>query len=148
MSIFRRYCNFTRRAGTNRHTVPHGVFEECKLTFLIDFRKAITRHKFPPELVLNADQTPSLYVIVGKMTSKNSSSVPIKGLTNKRKITLTFLFHCRSSRQYSSYTNGKLPEISQWASSFQMVLQVSQNEKHYSNKAETLSLIDSHQAIR
>ena len=92
-SIYRR-CNFTRRAGTTtRPPVPRGVFEECKLTFLINISRAITQHKIPPELVLNADQTASSYVSVGRMTmaSKNSSSVPIKGLTDKRNLTLTFV---------------------------------------------------------
>lgn len=91
-SIYRR-CNFTRRAGTTtRPTVPRRVFEECKLTFLTDISRAITQHKIPPELVLNANQTPSSYVSVGRMTmaSKNSPSVPIKGLPDKRNVMLTF----------------------------------------------------------
>ena len=51
------------------------------------------KHNIPPELVLNADQTPSSYVSVGRMTmaEKNSKSVPIKGLTDERNITLTFV---------------------------------------------------------
>lgn len=61
--------------------------------FLSDINKTINEHKIPPELVLNADQTPCLYVSVGKMTMapRNSSSVPIKGLTDKRSITLTYV---------------------------------------------------------
>ena len=62
------------------------MYEECKLSFLTDIDKCIKKHKIPPELVLNADQTPSSYVSVGRMTmaEKNSKSVPIKGLTDKR----------------------------------------------------------------
>ena len=47
----------------------------------------------PPELVLNSDQTPSSYVSVGKstMARHGSKSVPIKGLTDKRAITLNFV---------------------------------------------------------
>lgn len=92
-SVYRR-CGFSRRAGTtNRPPVPRGLFEECKLMFLSDINKTINEHKIPPELVLNADQTPCLYVSVGKMTMApgNSSSVPIKGLTDKRSITLTYV---------------------------------------------------------
>ena len=68
------------------------MFEECKLTFLTDINKLMTESKIPPELVLNADQTPCSYVSVGRMTmaARNSSSVPIKGLTDKRNITVTF----------------------------------------------------------
>lgn len=93
-SIYRR-CNFSRRAGTTtRPPVPRGLYEECKLSFLTDIDKCIRKHKIPPELVLNADQTPSqTHVSVGRMTmaEKNSQSVPIKGLTDKRNITLTFV---------------------------------------------------------
>ena len=66
------------------------MYEECKLTFLTDIERCIATHSIPPQLLLNADQTPSSYVFVGKMTmaARNSSSVPIKGLTDKRNITL------------------------------------------------------------
>ena len=92
-SVYRRY-GFSRRARTTtRPPVPRGLFEGRKLTFLSDINKTINEHKIPPELVLNADQTPCSYVSVGKMTmaARNSSSVPIKGLTDKRSITLTFV---------------------------------------------------------
>ena len=80
-SIYRR-CNFSRRAGTTtKPPVPRGVYEECKLTYLSDIDNCIKQHKIPPELILNADQTPSSYVSVGRMTmaATNSQSVPIKG---------------------------------------------------------------------
>ena len=85
-SIYRR-CNFSRRAGTTtRPPVPLGIYEECKLTFLSDIERCIATHSITRQLLLNADQTPSSYVSVGKMTmaARNSSWVPIKGLTDKR----------------------------------------------------------------
>ena len=47
----------------------------------------------PAELILNSDQTPSSYVSVGKKTiaARGSMSVLIKGLTDKRNITLNFV---------------------------------------------------------
>ena len=58
-SIYRR-CNFSRCAGmTTKPPVPRGVYEECKLTYLSDIDNCIKQHKIPPELILNADQTPS-----------------------------------------------------------------------------------------
>ena len=125
--------------------MPRGLFEECKLTFLSDINKAINEHKIPPELVLNADQTPCSNVSVGKMTMapRNSSSVPVKRLTDKRSITLTFVI---------SLSGNFLPVqiIYQWKSiarqsrnfQFPKGFLVSQNPKHYSNETETLSLID------
>ena len=144
-SIYRR-CNFTRRAGTTtRPTVPRRVFEECKLTFLTDISRAITQHKIPPELVLNANQTPSSYVSVGRMTmaSKNSPSVPIKGLPDKMNVMLTFfisLWGEFSPMQiiYQGKTSRSQPVGFKFPNGFA----VSQNEKHYSNEAETLSPID------
>ena len=69
-----------------------GIFDECRLTFLQDISSKVTEYNIPPELVINADQTPSSYVSVGKQTmaKKGSTSVPIKGLMDKRNITLTF----------------------------------------------------------
>jgi len=53
----------------------------------------VKQHKIPLELILNADQTSSFYVSVGRMTmaATNSQSVAIKGLTDKHNITLTFV---------------------------------------------------------
>ena len=58
-----------------------------------DIDNCIKQHKIPLELIFNADQTPSSYISVGLMTmaGANSQSVPIKGLTDKRSITLTFV---------------------------------------------------------
>lgn len=98
-SVYRRR-GFSRRAGTTtRPQGPRGLFEDCKLTFLSDINKTINEHKIPPELVLNADQTPCSYVSVGKMTMapRNSSSVPIKGLTDKRVLHLLLLYLSRAT---------------------------------------------------
>lgn len=87
-SIYRR-CNFSRRAGTTtKLPVPRGVYDKCKLTYLSDIGNCIKQHKIPPELILNADQTPSSYLSLGRMTraATNSQSVTIKGLTDKRNI--------------------------------------------------------------
>ena len=60
--------------------------------YLSGIDTCIKQHKIPPELILNADQTPSSYVSVGWMTmaETNSESVAIKELTDKRNIILTF----------------------------------------------------------
>ncbi|KAL9954832.1 hypothetical protein ACROYT_G042413 [Oculina patagonica] len=145
-SIYRR-CNFSRRAGTTtRPPVPRGMYEECKLSFLTDIDKCINKHNIPPELVLNADQTPSSYVSVGRMTmaEKNSKSVPIKGLTDKRSITLTFVISLAGEFLpmqviYQGKTKASLPRNFVFPKGFCLT----QNPKHYSNEEETLKLIDS-----
>ena len=135
------------RAGTTtRSPVPRGMYEECKLSFLTDIDKCINKHNIPPELVLNADQTPSSYVSVGRMTmaEKNSKSVPIKGLTDKRNITLTFVISLAGEFLpmqviYQGKTKASLPRNFVFPKGFCFT----QNPKHYSNEEETLKLIDS-----
>ena len=77
--------------GTTSHpSVPRGMYEECLSEYLRDVSQKIKSFSVLPELVLNA---PSLYGSVGKQTMavKSSKSIPIADLSDKRKITLTFV---------------------------------------------------------
>ena len=60
--------------------------------FKIYVLDVVKKHSIPPELIINSDQTLSPYVSASKITmaTKNSKSIPITGLTDKRSITLTF----------------------------------------------------------
>ena len=60
------------------------------MEYLRGIKDKIKKFNIPSELVLNADQTPSSYISVG-MAKSGSKSIPIKGLTDKRNITLTFV---------------------------------------------------------
>ena len=89
-----RHIGFTRRMGTTtRPPVPQGLYSECRREYLRDVHDKVKEHGIPLEQVLNADQTPSSYVFVGRstMAARGAKSVPIKGLTDKRNITLTFV---------------------------------------------------------
>ena len=72
--------------------MPYGLYTENRYTFLSSIVETVEQYSIPFELILNADQTPSSYISVGKMTmaKRKEKSVPIKGLTDKRNITLTF----------------------------------------------------------
>ena len=144
-SIYRR-CNFFRRAGTTtRPPVPLGIYGECKLTFLTDINSCIAVHSIPLQLVLNADRTPSSYVSVGKttMAACNSSSVPIKGLTDKRNITLTFVISLNGDfLPMQIIYQGKTKASQPRGFDFPCGFVVTQNPKHYSNELETLNLLD------
>ncbi len=65
------------------------------MEYLRGIKDKIKKFNIPSELVLNADQTPSSYISVGMaksgMAKSGSKSIPIKGLTDKRNITLTFV---------------------------------------------------------
>ena len=58
-----------QRAGMTLHPpVPLGVYEKCCLDFLSGIKKKMKELSIPPDLMLNADQTPSNYVSTGVMT--------------------------------------------------------------------------------
>ena len=77
------------------------------------------------------------------MAEKNSKSVPIKGLTDKRNITLTFVISLAGEflPMQVIYQGKKkfLPRNFVFPKGFYLT----QNPKHYSNEEETLKLIDS-----
>ncbi len=63
-SIYRRMGLCRRLGTTGRPPVPRGMDIDHKIKF----------HSIPPELILNADQTPSSYVSVGKLTMATQGS--------------------------------------------------------------------------
>ena len=144
-SLYRR-MGLTKRAGTtSRPPVPQGLFDECRLEYLGDIDKKIKQYKIPPELVLNSDQTPSSYVSVGKSTMavRGDKSIPIKGITDKRAITLNFIVTLSNQFLpmqviYSGKTKASQPRDFSFLKGFS----VTQNPKHWSNEVETLKLID------
>lgn len=80
-SIYRR-MGYSRKLGTTgRPPVPPGLYEECRLDFLGSIESKIKEHSIPPELIINADQTPSSYVSVGKLRDRNQS--PLKVLLTR-----------------------------------------------------------------
>ena len=91
-SIYKRMGCTVRAGTTSRPPVPYGLCTENRYTFLSSIVDTVEQYSIPFELILNADQTPSSYVSVGKMTmaKRGEKSAPIKGLTDKRNITLTF----------------------------------------------------------
>ena len=76
------------------------------------------------------------------MAISNSSAAPIKGLTNKRNITLTFVISLSDSFLpmqiiYHGKTDASQPRGFKFSNGFVTL----QNPKHYWNKQEKLSLI-------
>ncbi len=94
-SVYRR-MGYTKRLGTTgRPPIPKGIFDECRLTFLQDISSKVTEYNIPPELVINADQTPSSYVSVGKQTmaKKRVYLSSYKRLDGQKKYYSNFLCH-------------------------------------------------------
>ena len=132
-SIYRR-MGYNRRMGTTtRPPVPQGIYDECRREYLSDIDHKMKMYSIPAELVLNADQTPSSYVSVGKQTmaTHGARSVPIKGLTDKRNITLTFAVSLTGEFLpmqiiYGGKTKASLPRGFVFPKGFSL----SQNPKH------------------
>ena len=96
----------------------------------------------PFELILNADQTPSSYVSVGKMTmaKRGEKSVPIKGLTDKRNIILTFAVTFTGDFfAHADHLRGKTDRSQPRGLVFPKRFQ---NDKHWSNETETVNVIE------
>lgn len=143
-SLYRRIGFTVRKGTTSRPPVPRGLYDECRRAYLQNILDVIKKHSVPPELIINSDQTPSSYVSVGKLTmaAKNSKSVPITGLTDKRNITLTFTVSLSGEFLplqiiYGGKTKASLLRGFKFPKGFCLT----QNPKHWSNEQETMKLI-------
>lgn len=141
-----RQMGMTKRMGTtSRPPEPKGLFEECRERFLRAILEVPSKHSITPALVLNSVQTPSSYVSVGKSTMavKGSTTVPIKGLTDKRNITLNFVISLSGEfLPIQIIYSGKTTASQPCGVTFPRGFSVTQNPKHWSNEQETLKLID------
>lgn len=143
-SLYKR-MGYTVRAGTtSRPPVPYGLYTENRYTFLSSIFETVEQYSIPFEMILNADQTPSSYVSVGKMTmaKRGEKSVPIKGLTDKRNITLTFaITFAGDFLPMQIIYGGKTDRSQPRGVVFPKGFHVTQNEKHWSNETETVNFI-------
>ena len=144
-SIYRRMGLVRRMGTTSRPPVPQGLYEECKERYLNEIMTSVEKNGIPPALILNSDQTPSSFVSVGKktMAEKGSKSVPVKGLTDKRNITLNFVVTLSGEFLplqiiYGGETTASLPRGVTFPSEFS----VTQNLKHWSNEQDTIKLLE------
>ena len=136
---------FTKWLGTTaKPPIPKGLYEEFRQKFLRDIQTVVEKYNIPPELIFNADQTPTSYVSVGRstMAKKGSKSVAIEGLNDKRNITLTFVATLDDQFLplqiiYGGKTSKSLPRGFKFPNGFLLA----QNPKHWSNESETLKLV-------
>ena len=77
------------------------------------------------------------------MAARNSSSVPIKGLKDKRNITLTFVISLNGDfLPMQIIYQGKTTASQLRGFDFPRGFAVTQNPTHYSNELETLNLLE------
>ena len=116
---------------------------EVKATFLHDIVSAVAEDEISDELTL-VDQTPSMFVPTDNVTmaEKSSKHVSRKGSNDKRGITVT-LAETLSGQIlpfqliYTGKTSRSLPHVK-----FPAGFCLSYNEKHWSNEAETMALVN------
>ena len=79
-------------AATAKIPIPDKARKEIELDFRHKIVQKIEKHTILHSLIINADQTPSKYVPVGRSTlaEKNVKDVTISGSADKRSITATF----------------------------------------------------------
>ena len=143
-SIHKR-MGFKARAGTtSRPPVPFGLFSESRFEYLSSILETVEQYAIPPQLIFDADQTPCSYVSVGKMmmAKKGDKSIPIKGLTDKRNITLTFVVSFTGEFLpmqiiYGGKTDRSQPRGVEFPKGFN----VTQNPRHWSKEEETINFI-------
>lgn len=136
---FLQRIGFRRRAvTTGKVEITKGAKKEMGLQFHYKIVKLAEDHEIPPSLILNADQTPSKYVNVGRttMAPKNTKHVALAGANDKRSITLTFTETLSGEMLpfqaiYGGKTKLSLPKVT-----FPRGFSLSVNEKHYSNSEE------------
>ena len=130
-------------SSTRKMTISNGLKEEISSTLCYDIASKVKTFKIPPSLVINFDQTPSKFVPGNRSTHTviGSETMSIAGSTDKRMITLTFCITLKGDflpiQIYGGKTNQSISRMS-FPSSFC----ICENEKYYSNKAESLKLID------
>ena len=140
-SLYRR-MGLTKRAGTtSRPPMPQGLYDECRLEYLSQIDTKIKKYEIRPALILNSDQTPSSCVSVGKSTMavKGDKSIPIKGITDKRAITLNLVVTLSNEILptqviYSGKTKASQPRDFSFPPGFS----VTQNPKHWSKEVDEI----------
>ena len=92
-SLYRRMGFRRRQATTSKLRIPEGTLKEIKLLFHHDIASKVEKFSILHSLIINLDKTPTKYVPVGRTTlaKKNTKTVPIKGSSDKRTITATFV---------------------------------------------------------
>ena len=128
-SLFRRMGFVRGMAATAKIPIPDKARKEIELVFIHKIVQKVEKHNIPHSLIINADQTPSKYVPVGRSTlaEKNVKDVPISGSADKR---LSFQLI------YKGKTTQSLPKID-----FPDGFSLSVNEKHFSNTQESIKFL-------
>ena len=131
-------------AKTGKVQISEEVRKEMEMTYFHSIVSRIENKKIPKSLVINLDQTPSIYVPGCNKTlaPKGAKSVSIAGSTDKRTITATFSITMDGQFLpmqliYCGKTTKSIPRVS-----FPDGFLVSANLKQYRNDEESLKMME------
>ena len=140
-NLFRRMGFVRRMATTAKIPIPDKAHKEIELVFTHKIVQKVEKHNIPHSLIINAGQTSSKYVPVGRSASaeKNVKDVLISGSADKRSINATFAEILDGSflpfqSIYKGKTKQNLPKRD-----FPDGFSQSVNGKHFSNTQEPSS---------
>ena len=143
-NIFKN-MDWVKRKGTTGKVEPYTKFlEEDKFLFQLAISKFVSKHDLSIDLVPNVDQTSVSYVSSGKYTFdlKGSTTVAIRGVDDRRKITATFAVSASRSFLpialiYNNKTKCSLPKYD-----FPNFFNVRFPLNHWSNFEKCVSLFE------
>ena len=123
--------------------IPDKARKEIEFLFLQEIVTKVEKNNIPPELILNIDQTPLKYVLVGNETlaPRGETSVTIEGSSDKRSITGTLAISLHGDFLpmqliYGGKTSQSLPRYR-----FPKGFCLSFNPKHFSNTNESIKFL-------
>ena len=137
--------DWVKRKGATGKVGPYAKFlEEEKFSSQLAISKFVSEHDISIDLVPNVDQTSVSYVSLGKYTFdlKGSTTVAIRGVNDRRKITATFAVSASRSFLpisliYNSKTKCSLPKYD-----FPNFFSVRFPLNHWSNFEKCVSLFE------
>ena len=136
---------FSRRAVTaSRPVITRSPWAKVRSQFLYEIIDKVLQHNIPDELIINVDQTASKLGATNNITmaAKEEKHISRTGTTDKRAITVTLsqsLDDCMLPFQliFTGQTERSLPDFT-----FPYGFCFTFNQKHWSNKTETIRLIE------
>ena len=143
-SLFKCMGFKKRTCTTSKSEIRELAKKEAKSIFQHQIADHVERHSIPSSLIMNFDQVPLKYAPVANQTlaRKGTNHVAVKRQSFKKAITATFGITFSKNFLpmkliYQGKTERNFPKVK-----FPDSLSLSANEKHFSNKQESLKLTE------
>ena len=137
--------NWVKRRGTSiKRAMNPSLYDKLAFTWKKKIAKKVFQHNIPKDLILNFDQPPLGLTCPAKttFTDRNSETVPIGNLDNKRQITGTFVVNLSGEFLpiqliYTGTTDLCHPKVN-----FPTGFDVTHSANHWANEEKYISLLN------